>query len=409
MTRHRSDFCSCDCKCSPRNHGTLAVLVCMLALGSALASAQDCRGRFDILLPPTMNEGGVKALSANGLCAAGWSHAPPYEILQRWRWSANIGFEGAFDAYSISGAEGLSSRGDFEVGIVANSSLHNQPYIWNRSLGLRVIASINNQSATALSVSDDGGVVVGRWFVMTGIPRAFRWTESDGMQDLGVFGITPGEARDISDDGSVIVGWGNGVGAFRWTKETGLQDFGALAGNGGEASAVSGDGRVIVGFTYDQNYRTLPFRWTQADGMKLVPLPDDREGAASDVSFDGSFIVGWYRPSTSSAIRHAFCWSELLGFEDLGIAGNNTESVANAVSDDGEVVAGYMDDGVQSTPFRWIRASADVNRDARVANDDFDMFAEQFGSADPRADFNRDGFVNGNDYDLFAEQFDLGC
>lgn len=69
-----------------------------------------------------------------------------------------------------------------------------------------------------------------------------------------------------------------------------------------------------------------------------------------------SSLVGTV-PAHPAQLRHAFCWSELLGFEDLGVTGDNTGSSANAVSDDGEVVAGYMDDGVQSTPFRWIRAA----------------------------------------------------
>src|SRR5262249_31243411 len=148
-------------------------------------------------------------------------------------------------------------------------------------------------------------------------------------------------AEGVSGDGSVIVGRSQTgtsfvVGqAFRWTQATGLLGLGfARPGQSySEAKAVSRDGGTIVGGGQDLGSGIEEaFLWTSATGMQPLPSPPGYMGStiALGVNFNGSIAVG----NGQSAV----IWRNGLP-EALGAPAGWATSSANAVSDDGSVIA----------------------------------------------------------------------
>ncbi len=81
----------------------------------------------------------------------------------------------------------------------------------------------------------------------------------------------------------------------------GITDLGTLGGDRSEAYGVSADGSVVVGFSYDATGNPRAFRWTRATGMQSVEdwlrdhgvtVPADVTREARAVSADGSVVVG---------------------------------------------------------------------------------------------------------------------
>jgi probable HAF family extracellular repeat protein len=126
--------------------------------------------------------------------------------------------------------------------------------------------------------------------------RAFRWSLTDGMIDLGTL---PGDntgttALAVSADGSVIVGR-SADHAFRWTSTTGIVDLGTLPGLvRSDATGISADGSVVVGSSYATSTGRA-FRWTLGGGMvDLGTLPGDYSYSYGNaVNADGSVVSRW--------------------------------------------------------------------------------------------------------------------
>jgi len=187
------------------------------------------------------------------------------------------------------------------------------------------------------------------------------------FQGLGDFpgGAFESKAWAVSGDGAVVVGYGasaRGQEAFRWTEAEGMVPLappGSTLPNGWtstEAVAVSADGSVIVGNwdKPDENsgsgYRTQPFRWTAAQGMVALPgMPADSMWVyAKDISADGSVLVGLAYPGI------AYRWTAETGAVDIGDLDGYPDTCPKAVSDSGEVVAGYsIGSGSIFEGWRW--------------------------------------------------------
>ncbi|MFG0284546.1 MAG: PEP-CTERM sorting domain-containing protein [Phycisphaerales bacterium JB039] len=203
---------------------------------------------------------------------------------------------------------------------------------WTRSGGLQPLAPPPGESGNwaPRGVSGDGAVIV----VQQGsAERAYRWTEATGMVDLGTLpgGSGAVSAGGVSEDGGVIVG-GARVGltfaAYRWTEAGGMSPL--LPGDPVESAAVaiSGDGATVVVLRGEES-----FRWTSAGGLQPLGLDADSFVAAS--SRDGAVLVGTRQPSHE---YFAFRWTE-TGARFFA----SSFSMANAVTADGEVVAGIDD------------------------------------------------------------------
>ena len=125
---------------------------------------------------------------------------------------------------------------------------------------------------SAEAVTPDGSVIVGQE-AGNGIinNKAYRWTESAGATVLGKLpgggGLASAAALSVTDDGKVVVGFSGARfrDAFVWTKATGmvkLQDYLASLGVQGldgwrldTAIAISADGTEISGWGYNPDGR----------------------------------------------------------------------------------------------------------------------------------------------------------
>jgi serine/threonine protein kinase len=139
-----------------------------------------------------------------------------------------------------------------------------------------------------------------------------------------------------------------------------FQGLGDLPGGGHASSAtcLSADGTTVGGSSETSAESGLggpgheAFRWRADTGMVyLGDLPGSlRVGQVNGLSADGEVAVGWSSSGNGDnaghAEREAFRWTEGGGMTGLGdVAGGGFESSAEAISDDGSVIAGTVDDG----------------------------------------------------------------
>jgi probable HAF family extracellular repeat protein len=155
----------------------------------------------------------------------------------------------------------------------------------------------------------------------------------------------------VSADGSSVAGMslGNGHQAFRWTAAGGIQPLGTLIGPGGasEAFGISSDGSVVVGvsssaFPQPGGFLDLnrAFRWTEVGMVSLGDLPGGSVyGWANAVSDDGAVIAG---NSESAAGLEGFRWTEEEGMIGLGLPPGWASASAYGLSADGSTIVGGL-------------------------------------------------------------------
>jgi len=204
-------------------------------------------------------------------------------------------------------------------------------------------------------VSADGTVVVGRSFSVNG-EEAFRWKQGVGMVGLGDLpgGTFQSVAWGVANDGSVVVGTavsGLGQSAFQWTQQGGMASIGHLPGGQTSlAHGVSYDGSVIVGSSVSQ-----AFRWTAGTGMVgLGDLPGgEYQSVATAVSGDGQTVVGRSR-SIFNGHDEPFRWRASTGMVGLGWGPDGPISgSAWATTQKGDIVVGHSSDNLGDVAFIW--------------------------------------------------------
>jgi|GEM_PF-3994882 len=235
---------------------------------------------------------------------------------------------------------------------------------WTR-LGGHVVVDSLELHGTVRGFSSDGTMLVGDWN-----QRSYRWTHSDGIVDLPPlymddFSTT---ALDVSDDGSVVVGRASGPRGsvpVRWTVGGGIETFDRIIDNfdGNPFSAyvwaVSGDGLVAVGHSdymdYMDDIRTQAAIWHGTSISLLGTLHEDQNDPwswALDVSFDGSVVTGvsgYYGADSTRAFR----WTEAAGIVDLGTFGEESHD-PHGISADGSVIVGTAGSASEAKiAFRW--------------------------------------------------------
>jgi uncharacterized membrane protein len=159
----------------------------------------------------------------------------------------------------------MTPDGQSMVGTLLSNQGTPRAALWAPDLSSEFLNPDPNQSCQAISVSPDGGIIVGNSGVLGSTSaRPFRWTRSDGMEGLGPFPggqEATGPAIAVSADGLVIVGRHDlpSSTAFIWDASRGLRDlkevlvteFGLGHMLGGwtlrTATGISADGRTIVG------------------------------------------------------------------------------------------------------------------------------------------------------------------
>lgn len=154
-----------------------------------------------------------------------------------------------------------------------------------------------------------------------------------GLGDLPG-GISFSEPKDISADGSVIMGiisTQNGSSEFfRWTRDAGMKGLGTL--DGGQPR-LSADGSTIVGSYYPNSSTSARiFRWTNQEGFVQLPL-----SAARAVSGDGSVVVGYIQQQVA-------LWTKTNGIQ-TGLLADPAPSTGVDISADGSVILGMQGTG----------------------------------------------------------------
>jgi probable HAF family extracellular repeat protein len=177
------------------------------------------------------------------------------------------------------------------------------------------------------------------------------------MVSLPTYGSEDG-AVAVSLDGSVVCGYTNEHDirqTFRWTQAGGRILIGGLGGSYDEPLGMSGDGTTIVGNAQLPNFDIRAFRWTLGGGTQnLGVLPEATESYAEGVSLDGQVVIG-------SSGYGAFRWTSAAGMEDLGLLPGANGAGALATNADGSVIVGQC--GIANEPhvFRWTRSGGMVD------------------------------------------------
>ena len=296
-------------------------------------------------------------------------------------------------AYDVS-ADGRVVSGANHQLPELDGPIASEAFVWTPETGRASIGHLPGGvpgGSRALGVSANGNYVAG--VSSTGaepsVPReAFRWSLGGGMEGLGTINefSSTSEARALSHYGTYVVGTDEffpplgapGVfdfrRAFRYNDRTGMQDLGVLTAYGDSSSTegadISADGSVVVGTAYRGFNRNdslpldlaQPFRWKFGTMQGLGNLPrvfpaifptPQQETIANAVSADGETVVGVDRviPSPlfnnffSNTLESAVLWTREGGWIDLGelrLPPGPVQVAAEAVdvSGEGELVVG---------------------------------------------------------------------
>ena len=164
-------------------------------------------------------------------------------------------------------------------------------------------------------------------------------------------------AYKVSNNGSVVVGPAGSGNVFRWTSDG---SYTVLSGvhTGNPQVSISGDGLTVVTDTPNAANKMVASTWVGRGPWTQLPTTgfascDAFFLNAYDANLDGSVVVGlgWI----TGCGAHAFRWDPTNGSVDLGTIVAGRSSRANAVSNDGTVIAGWQDTASgQRRGARWV-------------------------------------------------------
>lgn len=163
------------------------------------------------------------------------------------------------------------------------------------------------------------------------------------------------DAYGVSDNGTVVGSQyvpGTGFRSFSFTVGGGRQQINGLTADSGIfARSISPDAKVVVG---ENTNPGVAFRQINGGALENLGFSDPDiydQSAANDVSNDGKHVAGLLSRIEDATFRAAR-WSEGSGWQDLGVLTGDVESVANTISGDGSIVAGYSV-GAQFNAVKW--------------------------------------------------------
>lgn len=224
------------------------------------------------------------------------------------------------------------------------------------------------------AVSADGSIAVGLGFTSESrIGEAPIWDTQTGsvslLSDTPISGGFSRSAIGVSADGTTVVGFRTfpeiepvvalpPIDVFRWTTDEGFTVIDELSDPDlyrVMPEDISGDSSAIVGHILRRTGGHQAFRWSESDGLQLLkPLDVDANSLdssfANAVSADGNIVAGITRFFGSS---EAFRWQEDLGMVGLGTIDGLGTSRANIISADGRVIAGISDSNLGTEAMRW--------------------------------------------------------
>ena len=183
----------------------------------------------------------------------------------------------------------------------------------------------------------------GTWDLVNGRPATVLPTLFDGPAT---------RANAVNADGSVIVGWqdqptGERT-AAKWVNTVPELILTADGAFNGEAHAVSADGGTIVGGGYN-NFGPEAWIWGASTGVTPIGMSTNGESfTALDVSDDGNIVVGFVRKG--QFLESGFIWRDRKGPFRLDVFVNRRGAVvpagwnlnvASLISADGKTIYGW--------------------------------------------------------------------
>lgn len=227
-----------------------------------------------------------------------------------------------------------------------------------------------------MKASPDGTVVVGNG---GSEGMASYWTEETGVVHLG-----PGEAHDISENylmaGTAALETDEGPVATAgfWNLEGEFTDIGSFPGSvpleGGEFStgmAISEDGTTVAGMGWISGWVANALKWTEADGAINLNPSEENSSRVNALSADGSIAVGWV---DDDWLRKPAYWD---ANNTLHLIGDEMDGEALGISSDGQTIVGVIEeegfvltDGVITTfameGWGWSTIPCAINSDGLV-------------------------------------------
>lgn len=244
--------------------------------------------------------------------------------------------------YSLSHLNGYAVDVS-DNGVVASLGSGFTSFLWTVEDG-QISPSIYGD---VYAVSADGSTMVGR---TSSAYTGFHWSDATGFTELpriaGSAGIA--KALAVSADGSIVVGYDDPSGAPQegtyWTAESGTVSVGDLSVPSSltTTSVITNDGSTMYGYSNSGDGYVSMFRYTVDGGIENMGYMAGMERTYPQaVSADGTTVVG---TANLYGKRHAFRWTEDMGFDylgDLGLSKSNLRgSLAYDVNHDGSIIVG---------------------------------------------------------------------
>jgi len=275
--------------------------------------------------------------------------------------SSPASFRSLTSKFPSPGAIAVSADGSTITGIGYYNplSINTTGTAWQAGVEFSPWTASETTFRSGIAVNADGTVIVGTGLapvsgLSTGIV-AYRWDPVNGGVVIPMPESTVSAwANGVDGSGDIVVGTEYSA---TDSKSKGFRyDHGAvtiLPTLGTEpywfANAVSADGTTTVGLA-----GAHAVKWIGTDAPTSLSS-DAQEASALDTSREGSTTVG-YAATSVGGLRFACRWTA-TGYESLGTLPGRTQSVAIAVSDDGNVIVGnaYNVDSDPTTkePFIW--------------------------------------------------------
>jgi len=220
------------------------------------------------------------------------------------------------------------------------------------------LGTLGGDYSVAFAVNSQGQVT-GESRTSNGQIHALLWTKSGGMQDLGTLGGDASSGQAINDSGQ-IAGESHPAGnaafhPFRWTASGGMQDLGSVQGGDSYATLINGSGQIAGGSCSPDRSVCHAFFWSTTAGTVDLGTLGGTNSSPSALNDLGQ-VVG--TSDLANGSHHAFLWSNATGMQDLGTLDTDTDSMAFAINNSGQVTGSSS--GSTWRAFRWTTAGGMV-------------------------------------------------
>jgi uncharacterized membrane protein len=239
------------------------------------------------------------------------------------------------------------------------------------SAGAGSFTSIDDaQFGYLTALSHNGRIATGSFTAGGMFSGSFRWRKGVGVENMAMESGMGMNAWAQPIVGGAVDANGHSVAALAYSDldTTGPVLVGPYPGSNpvdnflSQAWAISDNG-VVVGLAYDATPNPIAFRWTADGGMtRLAVMRPDTYSRANAISADGNTIAGWN--DREDGYRRGVVWIDGKPVEphNFGIYGDafgSPPGEALAVNANGSVVVGqfFFDDLMYAEAWRWTQAT----------------------------------------------------